>query len=172
MCLGTCFRLPPDVPHSAAALAFFASPLLYHNLPTVRTVTDSNGRRYSVADTPSRSFDVYPPRRRTVVGISNEANLTRSSSLHERSQTSPTNVYRRSWVETAPISRKGGSMSKVVRTMKNVTKGYSAVQVKVRNGRLQSTRDHEFSLIEFSHLKRSMGPDGHRYGRNCCPDFQ
>ena len=26
-------------------------------------------------------------------------------------------------------------MSKVVRTVKNVTKGYSAVQVKVRNGR-------------------------------------
>lgn len=46
---------------------------------------------------------------------------------------------RRSSFEAAPGFSKGGSMSKVVRGVKNITKGYSSVQVKVRNGMSDST---------------------------------
>ncbi|OCT53294.1 EH domain binding protein epsin 2 [Cladophialophora carrionii] len=120
-----------ELSYPPVKLAFFASPLLYQNLPTVRRVTDRNGRSYSVTETPSRSFDVPPSRRRTVVGVSDE--LRSAQARVNRSQHSPENIYRGSLFETAPIYRKGGSMSKVVRNVKNITKGYSSVQVKVRN---------------------------------------
>lgn len=118
----------------------------------MRTVTDRNGRRYSVADTPSRSLDYPSTRRRTtVVGLSNELEAPR----HLRCQSSPENIYRRSSFETTPGSRKGGNMSKVVRSVKNVTKGYSAPQVKVRNGKnitrtisYQNTQLGNFSNIQ------------------------
>jgi hypothetical protein len=102
----------------------------------VRKVTDQNGRSYSVTETPSRSFDAPVTRRRTVVGVSDEL---RAAQIRERrnSQLDPNNVYRPSLFQTAPIYRKGGGMSKVVRNVKNITKGYSSVQVKVRNGRLR-----------------------------------
>merc|ERR1712230_120968 len=83
------------------------SPLLFASIPTRRTVTDRYGRRY------------------TVVGIANELGSTHPS----RSPQVSTNIYSRSSLETAPIVK----MSKVVRSVKNVTKGYSSVQIKVRN---------------------------------------
>ena len=111
---------------TADELAFFASPLLYHNLPRVRTVTGPDGRRYTVADTGLN-------RRNTIAVVSNEHALADSSSF----QAVPDAVYlRRSTLETVPAHNKGGTMSKVVRGVKNITKGYSSVQVKVRNGRL------------------------------------
>lgn len=125
----------------------------------MRVVTDSNGRRYSVAETPSRSFDAYPYRRRTVAEIN-------PAKYSDRDPNSPTNIYRRSTLETAPISRKGGNMSKVVRSVKNVTKGYSSVQVKVRNGIVLShIRLPAPQLTTFdSHLQRPMGAHRHRHG--------
>jgi len=96
-------------------------------------VTDRNGRSYSVAVTPSRSFDHPSSRRNTVVGVANEFDPAQDSSSHETAA----NVYTRSSFETAPIIK----MSKVVRSVKNVTKGYSSVQVKVRNGKQQDEID-------------------------------
>jgi len=39
-------------------------------------------------------------------------------------------------------------MSKVVRTVKNVTKGYSAVEVKVRNGMLSKEPADGYKLMK------------------------
>ena len=100
----------------------------------MRTVTDRNGRSYSVTETSTRPFNAPPYRRRTVVGVSDE--LQTAQNRVNRNQHDPNNVYRGSIFQTAPIYRKGGGMSKVVRNVKNITKGYSGVQVKVRNGRL------------------------------------
>jgi hypothetical protein len=103
----------------------------------VRTVTGPDGRRYSVADTPVRSFGYGPaPNRRNTVAVA-----SREHALADRSR--PDSIlYRRSTFETAPAYKKGGAMSKVVRGVKNLTKGYSSVQVKVRNGMLASTRHY------------------------------
>ena len=119
---------------TADELAFFASPLLYHNLPVVRTVTGPDGRRYTVTDT-GRSFGYGPglTRRNTVAVVSSEHALADRSSFQAHPEG---DIYRRSTFETAPAYRKGGAMSKVVRGVKNITKGYSSVQVKVRNGML------------------------------------
>jgi hypothetical protein len=58
-------------------------------------------------------------------------------------------------------------MSKVVRSVKNVTKGYSTVQVKVRNGRLHWSLISAHDADSFcSHIKRSMGSDRDRYERD------
>lgn len=90
-------------------------------------MTDRYGRSYSVTVTPSRSFGYPSSRRNTVVGVANEFDPTHDS----RNQETSADIYRRSSFETAPIIK----MSKVVRSVKNVTKGYSSVQVKVRNGK-------------------------------------
>lgn len=52
----------------------------------------------------------------------------------EKDPNEPVFQLRRSSIESAPAFSKGSSMSKVVRGVKNITKGYSSVQVKVRNG--------------------------------------
>lgn len=90
-------------------------------------MTDQYGRRYSVAETPSRSFDHRPSRRNTTAGTAAELDAARDALGHP----SAANIYSRTSLETAPIVK----MSKVVRSVKNVTKGYSSVQVKVRNGK-------------------------------------
>ena len=115
-------------------LAFFSSPLLYHGLPTVRTVTGPDGRRYSYAETPRHSL-YYPSRRNTIAVVSSDhATGSNRAAIQNRLDNDPAFTYRGSSLETAPAYRKGGSMSKVVRGVKNITKGYSSVQVKVRNG--------------------------------------
>ena len=119
----------------------FTSPLLYHHsLPTVRTITDpKTGRRFSVVDSGVHN---YPYRRRnTIAVVQNEtatadppsANTTYAEDK-EKDPSEPVFVLRRSSIESAPAFSKGGGMSKVVRGVKNITKGYSSVQVKVRNG--------------------------------------
>ena len=58
-------------------------------------------------------------------------------------------------------------MSKVMRGVKNVTKGYSAVQVKVRNGRQRAMAGAaQLVLIWlFSNKQRSLGSDRRRHER-------
>lgn len=124
-------------PLSIGALAFFSSPLLYNSLPTVRVVTDRNGRSYSVSDAPVRSL--YPAFRRNTVSVSTATATAEPPSAHstyqDRIQSSLPSVRRNSALRTVPASVGKGSMSKVVRGVKNITKGYSPVQVKVRNGK-------------------------------------
>jgi hypothetical protein len=120
----------------------FTSPLLYHHsLPTVRTVTDpQTGRRYSVVDTGKRGAYPYPPRRNTIAVVSPRTATADNSPVVGGKPTNPDDpvlVFRQTSYESAPAYNKGGTMSKVVRSVKNVTKGYSSVQVKVRNGRSQ-----------------------------------
>lgn len=50
-------------------------------------------------------------------------------------------------------------MAKVVRTVKNVTKGYSHVQVKVRNGTFEHLSDHRL-MVNGSVLATSNDPWG------------
>jgi hypothetical protein len=129
---GLHFALTPDY-ITVVELAFFASPLLYHSLPTRRTVTGADGRRYSVADTSVRSFayGAPPARRNTIAVVSNEHAQADKNSFKSHPDQA---IYSRNSWENTPAYRKGGAMSKVVRSVKNVTKGYSSVQVKVRNG--------------------------------------
>lgn len=105
----------------------------------MRTVTGPDGRRYSVADTPVRSFGYGPGpnRRNTIAVVSNEHATADRSSFQAHPDGA---LYRPSTFETVPAFKKGGTMSKVVRSVKNVTKGYSSVQVKVRNGRIRKRR--------------------------------
>lgn len=124
----------------------FTSPLLYHHsLPTVRTVTDpQTGRRYSVVDTGRRGVYSYPARRNTIAVTSpatatTDQNPVVSANNNPADPNAPVLVFRRTSIESAPAFNKGGTMSKVVRSVKNVTKGYSSVQVKVRNGTSHST---------------------------------
>ena len=65
-------------------------------------------------------------------------------------------------------------MSKVVRSVKNVTKGYSAVQVKVRNGWFNFWQHltGEQLTIYYSDQQRSMGTYRDRYERDRSSDFQ
>jgi hypothetical protein len=79
-------------------------------------------------------------------------------------------------------------MSKVVRSVKNVTKGYSSVQVKVRNGKLfvpSATQLQEANFRAspsmlptnrvypaYSYQQRPLGPNGHRNERDCRYDIQ
>lgn len=122
----------------------FTSPLLYHHsLPTVRTVTDpQTGRRYSVVDTGKRGARPYDSRRNTIAVVSpHAATAADQSTVVSSNSTNPNDpvlVLRKSSIESAPAFNKGSAMSKVVRSVKNVTKGYSSVQVKVRNGRSRS----------------------------------
>jgi epsin len=51
-------------------------------------------------------------------------------------------------------------MSKVVRSVKNVTKGYSAVEVKVRNGMSFTIDFYELALIETATSNDPWGPVG------------
>jgi epsin len=51
-------------------------------------------------------------------------------------------------------------MSKVVRSVKNVTKGYSAVEVKVRNGMIFTIDFYELALIETATSNDPWGPVG------------
>jgi hypothetical protein len=120
----------------------FTSPLLYHHsLPTVRTVTDpQTGRRYSVVDTGKRG-PYYPYARRNTIAVAPQtATADQSIVVNDKpvNADDPVLVLRRTSIESAPAFNKGGTMSKVVRSVKNVTKGYSSVQVKVRNGRSHS----------------------------------
>ena len=104
----------------------------------MRVVTDENGRRYTVTDTPSRSFDYHygsGRRRNTVATVHTSSATADPSSLNETEDNVP--VARGSF--SSEVRRKSGSMSKVVRSVKNVTKGYSSVQVKVRNGEAASS---------------------------------
>lgn len=115
----------------------FTSPLLYHHsLPTVRTVTDpETGRRYSVVDTGRRNNQFQ--RRNTVAVVSPQTATADPPAATRRGTYDPNQpvfLLSRSSTERAPAFDKGGTMSKVVRSVKNVTKGYSSVQVKVRNG--------------------------------------
>lgn len=56
-------------------------------------------------------------------------------------------------------------MSKVIRGVKNVTKGYSSVQVKVRNGKQQGMQVSQRATDEdVSHIQRSMGSFRYRHG--------
>lgn len=107
----------------------------------MRIQTDREGRRsYSVSDTPSHSFSYRPSRRNTIAVISNEQATAPPPSAHStyqaRVESAVPFANRRASLDTGSSSRKGGTMSKVVRTVKNVTKGYSNVQIKVRNGEL------------------------------------
>lgn len=99
----------------------------------MRTVTGPDGRRYSVADTPVRAFGYGPGpnRRNTIAAVSRDHAVADRSSFQAHPHE---NLYHQTPLETAPAYRKGGAMSKVVRGVKNITKGYSSVQVKVRNG--------------------------------------
>ena len=120
----------------------FTSPLLYHHsLPTVRTVTDpQTGRRYSVVDTGKHPLYPYTPRRNTIAVVSPQTATADDSPVAGGKSSNPNDpvlVLRKTSIESAPAFNKGGTMSKVVRSVKNVTKGYSSVQVKVRNGRSQ-----------------------------------
>ena len=129
-------RLPP--PKIAfRSLSMFTSPLLYHHsLPTVRVVTDpETGRRYSVVDTGVRSLN-SPYRRNTIAAVSNQTATAGppATGAASKDPNQPVFLLRRSSLESAPVFNKGSKMSKVVRSVKNVTKGYSSVQVKVRNG--------------------------------------
>ena len=51
-------------------------------------------------------------------------------------------------------------MSKVVRSVKNVTKGYSAVEVKVRNGRRPRTAEVALILMAIATSNDPWGPVG------------
>lgn len=66
------------------------------------------------------------------------------------------------------------AMSQVLRSVKNVTKGYSSVQVKVRNGMPYSHAcAGTFPLtVLASYLQRPLGPDGYRHGRHRPHHFQ
>jgi hypothetical protein len=59
-------------------------------------------------------------------------------------------------------------MSKVVRSVKNVTKGYSAVEVKVRNGKKLQHMERT-ATDGHSDQQRSVGSGGLRHGGDC-PD--
>lgn len=61
-----------------------------------------------------------------------------------------------------------------MRGVKNVTKGYSAVQVKVRNGRHNRINDcTQFILIWLlSNKQRPLGSNRQRHERNCSNDLQ
>lgn len=50
-------------------------------------------------------------------------------------------------------------MSKVVRSVKNVTKGYSSVQVKVRNGKLQAHADNQHPQKGADHVNPATSND-------------
>lgn len=107
----------------------------------VRTVTDpETGRRYSVAVQPRHSFGAPGPRtrRNTVAVLPNEyASIELPSEANPNPSPESNLPLRRATIETAPAANtpdKPRKMSKVVRSVKNVTKGYSSVQVKVRNG--------------------------------------
>jgi hypothetical protein len=121
----------------------FTSPLLYHHsLPTVRTVIDpETGRRVSVVDTPKRNPYTY---RRNTIAVVPPGDL---NSANPQNPSDPVFVLRRSSVESAPAFNKGSTMSKVVRSVKNVTKGYSSVQVKVRNGTMHHSHLAQHQLI-------------------------
>ena len=126
----------------------------------MRTVTGPDGRRYSVTDTPVHSFRYGPAtaRRNTIAVVSNEHAVADQSSF----QAHPTNYYKTT-KETAPAYKKGGAMSKVVRGVKNITKGYSSVQVKVRNGMLVMLQGARIYLTHCSDLQRSVGSDWDGY---------
>lgn len=67
-------------------------------------------------------------------------------------------------------------MSKVMRSVKNVTKGYSSVQVKVRNGEIYSCawikpRSNELTDWD-SYEQRSMGPNRDGDAGNLPDDIQ
>lgn len=136
----------------------FTSPLLYHHsIPTARTVTDPRtGRRFSIVDSGVHNYYNRHPtagnRRNTIAVVSPEHAVaeppsSRSLSTYaedkERDPDEPVFQLRRSSIETAPAFKKGGNMSKVVRGVKNITKGYSSVQVKVRNGELARLGEKE-----------------------------
>lgn len=67
-------------------------------------------------------------------------------------------------------------MSKVMRSVKNVTKGYSSVQVKVRNGEIYSVRAVKPASNVLtdcnSYEQRSMGPDRDGDAGNLPDDIQ
>jgi len=119
------------------ALAFLASALLSYPLPTVRTVIGPDGRRRSIAETPSRSFGYQVPpyaRRNTIAAVDKTNATAEAPSIPPRTSEDTTlDLTRRNTID-GPPGRTRSSMSKVVRSVKNVTKGYSSVQVKVRNG--------------------------------------
>lgn len=128
------------LPFTLVTLAFFANPLLYHSLPTTRTVVGPDGKRRSIAVTPQRTFGFPDPAfaRRNTIAVVDRTNATADPSSFQEDYT---DQPRRNTL-TSATGDKGSSMSKVVRSVKNVTKGYSSVQVKVRNG----THVHSFDL--------------------------
>lgn len=75
-------------------------------------------------------------------------------------------------------------MSKVIRSVKNVTKGYSSVQVKVRNGECTPRRGARGGapascwsrrlmwMARDSHQQRSLGSDGDRDERDRTDDLR
>ena len=69
-------------------------------------------------------------------------------------------------------SRHVAAMSKIARSVKNVTKGYSQVEVKVRNGREYPASYTYGASDNCSHEQRSMGPCRLRHGRDCPNHFQ
>lgn len=105
-------------------------------LPSGRVVTDREGRRFSVATTPRHSLAAYNSvsRRNTVGAVDTTPAVAEPPSTHQnyRNQIGSESATEDNFQPYSP-GRKG-SMSKVVRSVKNVTKGYSSVQVKVRNG--------------------------------------
>ena len=102
---------------------------------------DSDGRRRSVVDSGGRSYD-YPfvYSRRNTVAVDNTNATAGPPSLPQGG-----GLERRSTV--SDTGGRKGSMSKVVRSVKNVTKGYSSVQVKVRNGMRACERASIYLLI-------------------------
>lgn len=138
-------------PPAPVILAFFANPLLYHSLPTTRTVIGPDGKRRSVAVTPRHNFGYPDPSaslRRNTIAVANHTNATadpRSDQLNSTDQ-------QRRYSLSTPSDERRSSMSKVVRSVKNVTKGYSSVQVKVRNG------VHTLSVVLHIRLTNSQQP--------------
>lgn len=112
----------------------------------MRTVIGPDGRRYSVTDPPLRSLSyAYVPRsrRNTITALDNTAATADPPSTDQHCQSRidySDGPLRRNTVAYYPSERRASGMSKVVRSVKNVTKGYSSVQVKVRNGKIDNTQ--------------------------------
>lgn len=91
-----------------------------------------DGKRRSVAVVPRHTFGYPDPSftRRNTIAVVDRTNATAHLSSIPEDSADP----QRRYTLTSPPGERKSSMSKVVRSVKNVTKGYSSVQVKVRNG--------------------------------------
>jgi hypothetical protein len=144
-------RHQPSQPVSVLPI-LAGSVLFARSIPAVRTELDVTGRSHSVPQQPFHSLG-YPSDRRNTLAAVTTANVTApppSAHLSFRNRIESTAPF---VIRQAPSSERKDGMSKVVRSVKNVTKGYSTVQVKVRNCRLdtssQSGRDADSFCSHF-----------------------